>query len=212
MFARGEPSARSAYLPRSNRVSALLRSDCTQADPPLVRQISKLTKQMKRARVHPDPDENVAAFRAFVRASGLFRNIMEPYFAQFGISGAQWGVLRSLHRAEGEGLDHLRLTDLGRRLLVRPPSISGVVDRLERVGLVSRLRATTDQRAKEVVLTRSGRQLVKRVLRKHPAQIRAVLGGLDRGEVRVLHKLMEQVSAHLEKMDKNGNHSEVNES
>jgi DNA-binding MarR family transcriptional regulator len=167
---------------------------------------------MKRARAAAPPDDVVVTFRAFVRAFGLLRNVMEPYFAQFGISGAQWGVLRSLHRAEGEGLAHLRLTDLGRRLLVRPPSVSGVVDRLERIGLVSRLRAANDQRAKEVVLTRAGRELVKRVLRKHPAQMRAVLGGLDRGEMRTFHKLVDQVSAHLETLDKNGNSSEVNES
>jgi DNA-binding MarR family transcriptional regulator len=157
-------------------------------------------------------EQDVAAFRAFVRAQGLFRNVMEPYFLQFGISGAQWGVLRSLHRAEDEGLEHLRLTDLGRRLLVRPPSVSTIVDRLERVGLVSRLRAATDQRAKEIALTPAGRKLVKRVLKRHPAQIRAVLGGLDSSEVRVLHRLMDQISAHLQSMDRNGHSPEVKES
>ena len=63
---------------------------------------------------------------------------MQPYFARFGISGAQWGVLRQLHLAEQEGLAGLRQTDLSERLLVRPPSVTGVVDRLERVGYVQR--------------------------------------------------------------------------
>jgi DNA-binding MarR family transcriptional regulator len=163
---------------------------------------------MRRAEEIPASDQHIAAFRAFVRAQGLFRNVMEPYFARFGISGAQWGVLRSLHRAESEGLEHLRLTDLGRRLLVRPPSVSTLVDRLERVGLVSRLRAADDQRAKEIALTTTGRKLVKRGLRRHPDQIRAVLGGLDRSEVRVLHRLMDQISAHLESLDKSNGSTE----
>ena len=50
---------------------------------------------------------------------------MQPYFARFGITGSQWGILRTLHRAEREGLPSLRVTDLSDRLLVRPPSITG---------------------------------------------------------------------------------------
>ena len=150
------------------------------------------------SRTRPPPSLHVTAFRAFVRASGLLRNVMTPYFAQFGLSGSQWGVLRALDRAEAEGLRHLRLTDLGRRLLVRMPSVSGVVDRLARVGLVRRVRTASDRREKGVVLTPAGRELVRRILRRHPAQIRNVLGGLDRGEVRRLQRLMERIAAHLE--------------
>jgi DNA-binding MarR family transcriptional regulator len=159
---------------------------------------------MKRARPLPASELDVAAFRAFVRAQGLFRNVMEPYFARFGLTGAQWGVLRTLHRAESEGLDHLRLGDIGRRLLVRPPSVSVVVERLHRGGLVSSVRSRDDLRAKEIVLTSAGRKLVERVLRRHPAQIRTVLGGLDRSEVRLLHGLMNRMSSHLETIDKTG--------
>ena len=152
------------------------------------------------ARNDRSPSLHVTAFRAFVRASGLLRNVMIPYFAQYGLSGSQWGVLRALERAEGEGLTHLRLTDLGRRLLVRMPSVSGVVDRLHRAGLVTRVRTAKDRREKGVLLTRTGRELVRRVLRRHPAQIRKVLGGLDRVEVRKLHRLMDRIAAHLESL------------
>ncbi|PWT83061.1 MAG: hypothetical protein C5B58_07105, partial [Acidobacteria bacterium] len=83
-------------------------------------------------------------FREMIRTWGLLERIMQTYFARFGISGAQWGVLRNLHRAEQEGLGGLRLTDLSERLLVRPPSVTGVVDRLERAGLVVRDGSPTD--------------------------------------------------------------------
>src|SRR5207247_10326817 len=90
------------------------------------------------------------AFRELLRVVGLLERVMQPYFAQFGISGAHWGVLRNLHRAEEEGLPGLRLTDLSDRLLIRPPSVTGVVDRLERAGLVSRGESTIDLRSKVV--------------------------------------------------------------
>src|SRR5438552_2577532 len=78
------------------------------------------------------------AFRELIRTLGLMERVMQPYFAQFGISGSQWGVLRALDRASEDGLPGLRLTDLSQRLLIRPPSVTGVVDRLERAGLVVR--------------------------------------------------------------------------
>src|SRR5438874_2041013 len=136
----------------------------------------------------PPADGTELAFRAFVRAMGLFQSRMEPYFAAFGITGAQWGVLRSLHRAQAAGLEGLRATDLGRRLLVRPPSVTGVVSRLERMGLVARRPIPADRRAKQVVLTARGRRKLERVLREHPAQMRAVLGGLNVRETKQLHR------------------------
>src|SRR5947208_16992737 len=88
--------------------------------------------------------------RAVVRAFGLLRRVMDPYFTQFGVSGSQWGVLRALHRAEMEGHRALRLTDLCDRLLVRPPSVTGVVDRLQRIGLIARTKSAEDHRVREV--------------------------------------------------------------
>src|ERR1700732_2583992 len=93
-----------------------------------------------------------SAFRALIHTLGLVERVMQPYFASFGISASQWGVLRTLHRAEQEGLPGLRLTDLGERLLIRPPSVTGVVDRLERAGLVERAGSPFDMRAKQVAL------------------------------------------------------------
>src|SRR5881227_1384167 len=94
----------------------------------------------------PKPSEQ--ALRSLIRTLGLLDKVMQPYFARFGISGSQWGVLRNLHRAEAEGLPGLRLTDLSERLLIRPPSVTGVVDRLERLALVVRESVSGDLRAR----------------------------------------------------------------
>src|SRR5437660_2428318 len=98
----------------------------------------------------PRPAEG--AYRELIHVFGLAERVMQPYFARFGISGSQWGVLRNLHRAEQDGLPELRLSELSDRLLVRPPSVTGIVDRLERAGLVARRDSTTDLRAKHVGL------------------------------------------------------------
>jgi len=138
------------------------------------------------------------AFRALLRAMGLLRREMEPFFARFGISGAQWGVLRILQRAEQEGHTALRLTDLGSRLLIRPPSVTVVVDRLSRLGLVERAASDTDHRSKHVSLTAAGRSVAELIEGHRSGQIEKVMGGLDAQEQHDLCRLLERLTGHLE--------------
>src|SRR3984893_16275138 len=123
------------------------------------------TKPKAAANGKAAPPDN--AFRELIRTFGLAERVMQPYFARFGISGAQWGVLRNLHRAEQEGQPGLRLTDLRRRMLIRPPSVTGIADRLEKVGLIVRRASATDGRSKQVALTEKGRRLVEKILTVH---------------------------------------------
>ena len=140
------------------------------------------------------------ALRSLMRTLGLLERVMQPYFSRFGITGSQWGVLHALHRAEADGLPGLRLTDLSERLIIRPPSVTGVIDRLERLALVVREAVAGDLRAKQVRLTPQSRQLIDRVLVGHAAQIDAVLGGLTDGDHAELHRLLESLNSHLESM------------
>jgi DNA-binding MarR family transcriptional regulator len=141
------------------------------------------------------PSEN--ALRAFAHCFGLLDRIMQPYFTRFGISSSHWGVLRHLYRAEQEGLRGLRLTDLSERLLIRPPSVTGVVDRLERAGFVVRGGSAIDLRTKQVVLTPAGRQLIERILKSHGEQLDLVMSGLTPDEQLELHRLLEKWGTHL---------------
>jgi len=137
------------------------------------------------------------ALLELIRTFGLLERVMQPYFARFGISGPKWGVLRTLYRAEREGEVALRLSELSDRLLIRPPSATGLIDRLERAELVTRHASPNDSRAKQIKLTRAGRQLVERVLRKHDEQLNTVLAGLDPAEQDELKRLLTAWGRHL---------------
>src|SRR5262249_37061072 len=132
-----------------------------------------------------------------VRTFGLLERVMQPYFARFGISGPKWGVLRTLYRAEQAGDMALRPSELSDRLLIRPPSATGLIDRLERAELVMRQASPSDSRAKQIKLTRTGRQLVERILRGHDEQLSKVLGGLTPTEQEELKRLLGAWGDHL---------------
>lgn len=125
---------------------------------------------------------------------------MHPYFHNFGITPSQWGMLRTLYRAEQAGEPGLRLTDLSERLLVRPPSVTAAVARLRREALLRRQRLAGDGRAWQIQLTLKGRKLVQRVLKQHERQLRALLEGISADQQEDLMHIMRQWSDHLERM------------
>jgi DNA-binding MarR family transcriptional regulator len=136
------------------------------------------------------------AHRSLLRAFGSLKKVMEPYFARFGISRPQWAVLIVLHRSEQEG-GGMRLRDLGDRLFIQPPSVTGVVDRLEREGLVARSKTDDDLRVRRVRLTDAGRAMIERVLAVHAGEIQALMSGLTVRQQATLARLLDQLDAHL---------------
>jgi MarR family 2-MHQ and catechol resistance regulon transcriptional repressor len=137
------------------------------------------------------------AVRALIRFSVLLRRYNEVFLGRFGVSGAQWGVLRTLDRAEREGVRGLRLGELGERMLVRPPSMTGVVDRLERIGYIQKHPSADDRRAKEVRLTPSGRRVLRSLLSRQDQRVDDIIGALSDTETRTLVRIIEGLSERL---------------
>jgi len=144
------------------------------------------------------------AFRNFIRTLGLMQRVLVPYFAQFGISPAQWGVLRAIHCGTKQTPQGLRLVDLSEQLLVRPPSVTVVVARLVRMGLVAGTTAADDHRSKLIRLTPAGKTLVDRIKRGNAQQHQLIMGGLSTAEQVQLRGLLAAVATHLERIADNG--------
>lgn len=170
---------------------------------------SETTKPGKAVAEPGEQRPNEIAFRALVRTYGLLGRAMQPFFMRFGITVSQFAVLRTLRCAEAEavrkgeinsnGKCHgLRQMELGDRLLVRPPSVTGVIDRLERQGLVCRDPSPDDLRAKFVHLTDAGRRLMDRVEGDHAERMNAVLVALSVPEQKELARLLNLLGSHLE--------------
>ncbi len=157
-----------------------------------------------RPEVFPKPAASLRGYReveetfhCLLRSFGLLRQVMDPYFARFGISASLWAILRVLQRAESAGDTSLRLTDLGERLLIQPPSVTGVVDRLERLDLVRRRGSKIDQRVREVSLTPTGRRLVAKVLEGHAAKIQSLFAGHQPQEMEIFLGLLKKLESRL---------------
>lgn len=54
----------------------------------------------------------------------------------------------------------LRVSDLAKEMYLRPATVVGILNRLEKKGLISRTRSCTDRRAVDLQLTAAGKLLV----------------------------------------------------
>ena len=77
----------------------------------------------------------------------------------------------------------LRMSELSRQLMVSNGNVTGIVDRLEQEGLVSREAVAGDRRATLVRLTAQGKALMDEMVTAHAGWIDELLGGLDEAEV-----------------------------
>ena len=82
-----------------------------------------------------------------------------PILADHGLTEQQWRVIRAL--AEDNGLES---TELAERTMILKPSLTGIVDRLERDGLVERRKDRHDGRKTCIWLSRKARRLYDRIV------------------------------------------------
>lgn len=114
----------------------------------------------------------------------------------FGITGPQLWALRAM-RTHGP----ISLGDLAERMYLHPSTVSGVVDRLERKGLVTRTRSGVDRRVVELRPTIEGETLLARA--PEPAQGR-LLHGLTRmtpNDVRTIRQSVDHLVRIMELAD-----------
>jgi DNA-binding MarR family transcriptional regulator len=117
---------------------------------------------------------------AIVRARDRLLRAAEETIREVGLSEPQFNVLRIL-RGAGEALP---TSELGRRMITRVPDITRLVDRLEKLGLVTRRRDPEgDRRQVLVEITPAGKEKIRPLDGVLDARMNALfqkIGGSDR--------------------------------
>lgn len=88
---------------------------------------------------------------------------------KFGITGPQLWALKTISQNES-----LSLSDLSKKMYLHPSTITGLIDRLEKKGYVTRNRDQADRRVISVQLTSKGKSLTRKA--PNPVQGKMVYG------------------------------------
>ncbi len=122
------------------------------------------------------------------------RREMDASVRKAGITTAQWQALGVLYHKPG--LTHSELVD---HMAIEPPSVTSLVNGMERKGWITRERSETDARVKRLHLTLKGRRLIES-LRKatEPVERRmaAALTDTERESLRNLLRILVESLKH----------------
>jgi len=100
------------------------------------------------------------ALLQLLRTADTLWNASRVFFGRWDLGPSQFNVLNLLSD-QPNGLSQV---ELGRLLIMHRSNVTGLVDRLEKRGLVARREDATDRRAYRVVLTPAGRRLLEEIL------------------------------------------------
>ena len=129
----------------------------------------------------------------FALVSRLIARVFAQRLAPKGIGYGQFPVLLCLWDEDG-----ITQKALSERIRIEAPTMVRTLDRMERDGLVSRVRSITDRRQIHVRLTEKGRRL-KNVLARLSSDVdKTALAGLGRAGQQTLRVLLERLIQNLE--------------
>jgi MarR family transcriptional regulator, organic hydroperoxide resistance regulator len=146
------------------------------------------TKYMIESEMPKQITRSVAISEIMQSLRQIFRAIQDysqEVSKEFGITGPQLWALKIIFADGG-----LSLGELTQKMYLHPSTVSGVVDRLEKKGYVSRDRGREDRRVVTVRLTPEGKKLIKKA--PNPIQGKMV-HGLTKLERRKLNSIYDSV-------------------
>jgi len=133
------------------------------------------------------------------RASLATTAMLRQQLAQVGVEQirpAYLGVLMSLWAEDG-----LRSAELGRRAGLEPSTMTGLLDRMERDGLLARSPDPEDRRAQRIHLTAAGRRAQKPVSRVVEAALDRMFAGVPDRDLSRLKQTLRRVLANAHRLE-----------
>ncbi len=133
--------------------------------------------------------ESVETCLAFLDATADVYAAFDAHFERYGLSAGKFTVLMQLYSAKRE----LSPSEFANRANVTRATITGLLDRLEREGLVERNAHLSDRRMLTIRLTEQGKILVERVLPDHFCRTKGLMASLTSTEKKTFFKLLKKL-------------------
>ena len=134
-----------------------------------------------------------------LRAADTVWDASRIFFERWDLSPSQFNALNLL-RLNPDGLSQ---TDLSRQLIMHRSNLTGLVDRLEKRGLVARQEVAADRRAYSVVLTPAGTRLLREILPRYYEEATRVWDRLPARRATELIADLQQVTRNVKQIAAN---------
>lgn len=156
---------------------------------------SRLRSELKKKRPFDSPEQE--AILNILRTNDRFENRLGRLFREYALTSSQYNVLRIL-RGEGKPMPSLEIAD---RMIQVVPAITGLIDRLEKQGLVARRRCEEDRRVVYVDITDKALGILKQLDQPLEELHQSLIGHLSRKELDQLSRLLEKARQTVEESE-----------
>jgi DNA-binding MarR family transcriptional regulator len=128
------------------------------------------------------------------------RRLTKGMARQLGLTGPQLTVIKLL-----EAFGDLSLSSLSERIRAQNSTVTGIIDRMEREGLVRRERSKTDRRVVYIRLSDKGARMAREIAVEPMEIFRGALATLSKEDVadlmRILSKLQKKVLDRVQEIE-----------
>jgi DNA-binding MarR family transcriptional regulator len=150
-----------------------------------------------------DPQRDKPPFlrlvRALVEAYQAFVEVDTALLRPTGLTQAQFDVIATLGNTEG-----FAMRELSAKTLIAKGTLTGVIDRLEKKGLVTRATNPEDRRSFVVALTAEGEALFQRIFPEHLARLEALFEDMDDTRLDALREDLVELRKQMLSPEKTG--------
>ena len=129
------------------------------------------------------------ALLQLLRTAETIWNASRLFFARWELSPSQFNILNLL----GGHADGLTQTALSQALITHRSNVTGLVDRLEKRGLLVRKAVPGDRRAYCVQLTKAGAKLVEEILPEYHVRAEAAFAAIPLKELPRLNRQLAEI-------------------
>jgi len=134
-----------------------------------------------------DESQHLRAFMLLYRVRDLLFRCQDQAVAKYGLTAEQYSVLVAIAFLDAP----VRATDIGRWMDRKVNSVSMIVDRMVKSGLVKRARDLPDRREVRLAITAKGQQALKSANPPVAKLVDEILSSLTSDDTRTLIELLE---------------------
>jgi len=136
----------------------------------------------------PDPEDLEETFNTFRRVMGSMHRRFRSNMTDHGVTPSQFLVMKMLGSRGRMGTK-----EIAELLDVTPGNVTGIIDRLERDGLVYRNRGSQDRRTIHIRLTEAGSEKMEELIRSGTACFSEMFEGWSDDDLKQLRNLLNNI-------------------
>ena len=140
----------------------------------------------------PDAERDLVS--GVIQLANLLTKRLAPIFERAKVTPQQWAILALLAGTDAP----MTLAGVARKLIVSKQNMTGMIARLEQLGLAERHDDPTDLRSSRVQLTRRGRALVDKLRPRYEEWRRKLGHDVPERELAALTRTVDRLIAELE--------------